>query len=328
MSKILFQHLAVCLPAYNERHNLETLIPEIDSVLDRVSARRTTVYVFDDGSDDGTSEAVRSLWMENAQLVVIQSTVRVGKSAGLQHCLAQALGADADALIMMDADGQDDPVHFSAILDGIVAGADVVNGRRINRAHSAGKKLSSRAFNSTVRTITGEKLWDINSGFKGFSRRGAETLAPHFYGELHRVILVVASVVGLQVADVPVVNRARTSGRTKYGIARGWRGIFDLLTIQFLRRYHSRPGHFFSGVGTAMVLCAVPAVVYGSFFDSHASADSPFIWAGLAVGGFGLILMSFGFLAELMLFVSKNPITSVVTTVGSVQRGTRVDGER
>lgn len=313
MAGATLNHLAVCIPAHDEADSLRSLLPELDGALGALGLRRVSVYVFDDGSRDATADVLKSTLFSNAEVFSIQSRVRVGKAFGLQHCISAALKQGADVFVMMDADGQDDPAYIFDLLRELKSGLDVVNGRRVNRAHPFGKRFSSRAFNAAVRLLAREKIWDINSGLKGFSRRGAESLAPYFYGELHRVIIVIALWLGLSVGEIPVANRPRSAGHSKYGMARGWRGVFDLLTIQFLQRYHSKPGHFFSGVGFSFV-------VLGALFlvPSLASAGSGGLfdfskWGGIVIVGCGLVFLSFGFLAELMLFLFKNPMTSVVT---------------
>ena len=163
--------------------------------------------------------------------------------------------------------------------------------------------------------MSGLRLWDINSGYKAFSRSAAYALRPYFYGELHRVILVIAVWVGLAVGDVKVVNRPRRSGKSHYGFARGWRGLLDLVTIQFLRRYHARPGHFFSGIGSLLLIFATS--VFFAYLASGQGMVTWFehpIWPGLTFGSLALggIFISLGFLAELIVFSSKGPSTSVL----------------
>lgn len=308
-----FQHLAVCLPAHNEAESLVSLIPELDASLKNLGLKRVTVFVFDDGSQDGTVEVVRSVRMRNAEIFLIQSLVRVGKASGLHECFTEALASGADAVVMMDADGQDDPAYIRDLLTQLKAGFDVVNGRRTNRAHGFGKRLSSRAFNAVVRLISRKKIWDVNSGLKGFSRRGAENLIPYLYGDLHRVLIVIADWLGLSVGETPVTNRSRLAGITKYGPTRGWRGLFDLVTIQFLRRYHNRPGHFFSGVGMFLVLLGAALSGLGLASSATSAFFGYLLWGGITTVGFGLMFVSFGFLSELVLFISKTASASVTT---------------
>ncbi len=306
---------AICLPAFNERENLVPLLEEISAAISVLDGR-SLVIVADDGSTDGTTEMLKGRSFSGFDLVVIHSRVRVGKAAALKKAIHTALSRDASQIVMMDADGQDDPRYVKDLFEELSSGADLVNGRRANRAHGKGRRFSSRLFNAAVRRLTNIQMWDINSGFKGFSERGAVALLPYLYGELHRVIMVIAVWLGLSVKDIKVQNRPRTSGESKYGLARGWRGLFDLITIQFLRRYHSRPGHFFSGIGAFLLATGFVVFVLGFFPYINGDAFPPgsyFPWIGFSAIAFGVVFVSFGFISELMLFLSKNPLTSVVS---------------
>ena len=308
-------NVAVCIPAKNERDNLEQLLGEIDQALDHHLVGDAYVVIFDDGSLDGTFDHLRSAEFSRFELRVLHSIVSVGKSAALQNAIEEALELDSDVIVMMDGDCQDNPADLPDLLEALVNGHDVVNGRRANRAHGPFKRLSSRAFNGAVRQVTGLRLWDINSGFKAFTRSAAVALRPYFYGELHRVILVIAVWVGLQVGEVRVVNRTRKNGKSHYGIARGWRGLIDMVTIQFLRRYHARPGHFFSGIGSLLLLFG--ALVFFAYLVSGQGMATWLlhpIWSGLTFVSIslGAVFISLGFLAELIVFSSKSPSTSVL----------------
>lgn len=308
-------NVAICIPAKNERENLTELLKEIDSALDHPLVGEAFVVIFDDGSEDKTFELMRTVEFSRFEIRVLRSAIPLGKSAGLQHAIDEALALDSDVVVMMDGDGQDDPSELPDFFESLLGGSDVVNGRRANREHTRFKRLSSRAFNGMVRRITGLRLWDINSGYKAFSRSAAVALRPYFYGELHRVILVIAVWVGLQVGEVRVVNRPRRSGRSHYGITRAWRGLFDLVTVQFLRRYHARPGHFFSGVGSLLLILGAveligyllsPVSIWTSFADP--------MWVGWAAGtiALGAVFIALGFIGELVVFSSKAPATAVL----------------
>ena len=217
---------------------------------------------------------------------------------------------------MMDADGQDDPRYLPEMLEKLMSGAEVVNGRRSNRKHSFSKRQSSRLFNRLVRAMTGMSVLDVNSGLKGFTRATAEYLDNYLYGELHRVILVVASWAGFRISEVRVVNRERTAGTTNYGIARGWRGIFDLLTLQALRRYQSRPGHLFSGLGAVFSVGGVLVALGGSALTPPGGGFVLGWIAAVFIGvGFGAVLIGLGFIAELVLFLSRNPFSRLEVVV-------------
>ena len=319
------QHLAICLPAHDEKEALSRLLPEIVAELAVDDFASVTIFVFDDGSGDGTAAYISDLSLPGVGITLLRSLVRVGKSQALNRLLGVALEGGATRLVVMDADGQDDPRFLSDMIDGLEAGGEAVNGRRTNRAHTVGKRLSSKAFNGVARAVTGFRFWDINSGYKAYTREAAQIVQPYLYGEMHRVVLIVAQWVGLRVKDVPVVNRPRSHGKSKYGIARGWRGIFDLITIQFLRRYHSRPGHFFSGVGT--ILAAVGIVLTAVGFAFHGTEASVGFVPGIGLLGALIVILGLGALVgglvmEFMLFLSKNPSPSIlrVTVVSEAAR--------
>ena len=307
--------VVVCLPAFNERKNLEVLLPELDWELNALAPTLPMVIVFDDGSTDGTDTWLKQIQFAGFGLVVMRSAARLGKSPALHYAIMRALELGASAIFMMDADGQDDPANIAPMLEELDRGAEVVNARRTNRNHSPAKRFSSRLFNQAVRVATGSKANDINSGMKAFSREAAENLTRYFYGELHRVILVVATKLGFRVRETKVTNRARLFGSSKYGVARGWRGLFDLVTLIFLQRYHAKPGHFFSGVGITFLLGGLAVLIVGSLASGGDLFAGGFGFSlALGLGGItaGIIMVSFGFVSELMLFVSKNPPTAFV----------------
>jgi hypothetical protein len=74
------------------------------------------------------------------------------------------------------------------------------------------------------------------------------------YGELHRFIPALAADLGARVIEMPVHHRARTAGRSKYGIGRTLRVVLDLLTIKFLSGFSTRPLHVFGVVGLVLAL--------------------------------------------------------------------------
>ena len=309
--------VALCLPARNEWLCLKELLPELAAVNEKMDSVDLHVVVFDDGSNDATATHLGDYPSSGFTLSVLRSSSHLGKTPALAGAFRYARDSGAEYIFMMDADGQDDPKYLPEMLEKLVAGADVVNGRRSNRKHSVLKRQSSRLFNGLVRAITGLKLFDVNSGLKGFTRAATEYLDNYLYGELHRVVLVVASWAGFQIDEVRVVNRERTAGKTNYGPARGGKGILDLLTLQAMRRYQARPGHLISGLGGLFFIFGVLALL-GGFVFTRATADSITGWVAIVLisVGFGVILFGLGFIAELVLFLSKNPTSRLELVIG------------
>jgi hypothetical protein len=92
--------------------------------------------------------------------------------------------------------------------------------------------------------------------------------------------------------------------------------LFDLITIRFLFRYHARPGHFFSGIGAALLSTGLAGSAVSFLAQATGAEWVPMAYvllASLAVSG--VVLISIGFLSELMLFLSRTPPIRVVDTV-------------
>ncbi|CAB4634748.1 unannotated protein [freshwater metagenome] len=308
-------NVAVCLPAHDEKENIDLLLAELSHALKSPVIGKALVVIFDDASPAHLGAQLAPWRFDSFELVVLRSSVRIGKSEALHHAVSEALREDIDAIVMMDADWQDDPQYIPAMMQELISGNDVVNGRRVNLQHPWSQRVSSRAFNATVRRVTKVPMADISSGYKAMSRSGALALMPYLYGELHRFSLVMAVWIGLHVGEVNVVHRPRRFGKTKQGFARGWRGMLDVWTVQFLRRYHARPGQLFSGIGIAIIatsalLLLAGWAVPGLGFEFAASGVLTDV-ASRAIF-YGAIFVSIGFLAELIVFLSRGAPTIAI----------------
>jgi len=121
--------MSVVVPVFNEGENAEPLVRGIlDAV--RPLGLPFEVVVVDDGSSDGTLEALRSLLDEVSELVVVALRRNFGQTLALQAGLDRARG---DAIVTMDGDLQNDPRDIPRLLEALSAGADVVSGWRKDR---------------------------------------------------------------------------------------------------------------------------------------------------------------------------------------------------
>jgi glycosyltransferase involved in cell wall biosynthesis len=286
--------ISVVLPAYNERESLQELLPELVGVLDDLAAK-FEVLVIDDGSMDGTRSLVRDLHLDGVRCLRLRR--RSGKSAALSVGLAATQG---DVVVLMDADGQDDPNELPLMLEALANGVDLVTGQRSVRNDRPVKRHSSRLYNWTTRRITGVEGRDFNCGYKAMTAEVARSL--DLYGELHRYIPVLAAWDGYRVTEVPVAHRARLHGQSKFGPVRFWRGFLDLITVKFLTQYTSRPFHLFGGIGMVLLGCggALLTWMLGSKILGHAIGDRPALILGVLLTVVGVQMVSLGLLAELV----------------------------
>lgn len=235
--------VSVVLPVLDEVQSLGALHRELTEVLERLGRAYEIIFV-DDGSRDGSFEAVDKLHRSDDRVRGVQLRRNFGKAAALAVGFREARG---DVVVTLDADLQDDPAELPKLLAPLDEGFDLVSGWKRDRQDPRSKTWPSRLFNWVTARLTGIRLRDFNSGFKAYRREVVEEV--RLYGELHRFIPALAAWRGFRVTEIPVRHRPRQFGRSKFGSARFWRGFLDLVTVLFLTRYTRRPLHLFGGLG-------------------------------------------------------------------------------
>lgn len=292
--------ISVVIPAYDEAESLPTLLPRLVEALD-AAADSHEVVVVDDGSRDGTATVVSDLHLPGVR--VERMRVNRGKSAALRLGLGVAKG---DIVVLMDADGQDDPQELPRLLDALRdRDLDLVTGRRAQRNDRAAKRLPSRVYNWTTAKVTGVEGRDFNSGFKAMRADVARDL--DIYGELHRYIPVLAAWQGYRTGEVDVTHHPRALGRSKFGAERFWRGLLDLVTVKFLTTYDARPFHLFGGLAA---LCgavggALLAWMLVLRISGEAVGSRPALQAGVLLVVVAVQLASLGLIAELLVHLRR-----------------------
>jgi dolichol-phosphate mannosyltransferase len=244
--------VSVFLPVYNEEPNLLPLHAKLDEALKTLKRSAEIIYV-DDGSTDGSLRVLR-------EIAALDSRVRVvGLRRNYGQTAAMAAGIDAasgDVLIPMDADMQNDPADIVRLLEKLDEGYDVVSGWRKNRQDKlVTRKIPSMLANRLISWIGGVHLHDYGCSLKAYRRESIEDVK--LYGEMHRFIPIYASWAGARVAEIPVEHHARTMGKSKYGLSRTLKVVFDLMTIKFMASYQTKPLYIF---GTAGLLTFVISV--------------------------------------------------------------------
>ena len=122
-------NLSVVIPVYNEEENVEPLVSEIMSTMDR-HGKSYEIIIVDDGSRDATFERLASLRGRACALRVIRLKRNFGQTAALAAGLCHARG---EFIALMDGDGQNDPADIPAMLTELEQGADLVCGWRFRR---------------------------------------------------------------------------------------------------------------------------------------------------------------------------------------------------
>jgi len=303
--------LSIVIPLYNEAESLAELHARLAEILKEVPNPAEIIFV-DDGSTDASFEVLRSLRDTDDRVTVVQLRGNQGKAAALTAGFREAHG---DILITLDADLQDDPKDIPSFLAKLEEGYDLVSGWKARRQDPWTRRLLSAIFNRVTAFMTGLRIHDFNCGFKAYRRAVINELRLH--GELHRFIPALASWRGFKVTEITVQHHPRKHGRSKYGMERIPRGFFDLLTVIMLTRYTAKPLHLFGLLGVFLGLAGFGIIGYlsvGWFLGTWIGARPIFLIGAILVIA-GIQLVSFGLLAEMIIYTSAGPDDPPVRTI-------------
>ena len=219
----------IIIPTYNERENIDLLVEELQRQFQRMT-HEMHVLVVDDGSPDGTADAVRVLQNRCANLHLIE-----GRNAGLgmayirgmRHACEQ-LGADV--VFEMDADFSHKPEDIPRLMAEIDAGAEFVIGSRYVKGGSVPKdwgllrRFNSLGGNIAARHIAGiTQVRDCTAGFRAIRAsilRRIDLSGLRVQGYAFQVALLHAAIVErARIKEVPVDFVNRKCGESKLGFA-------------------------------------------------------------------------------------------------------------
>jgi dolichol-phosphate mannosyltransferase len=172
----LFRSLVI-IPTYNERDNLQRLLP---SVLGQHPG--IEILIVDDASPDGTGQIADRMAADEPRIHVLHRSGKLGLGTAYLDGFRWGIARRYDYLLEMDADFSHDPAHLPQFLEAIqrfdvVLGSRYLHGRVTVVNWPIGRLLLSYFANVYARWITGLPVADATGGFKCFRREVLESLA-------------------------------------------------------------------------------------------------------------------------------------------------------
>jgi glycosyltransferase involved in cell wall biosynthesis len=250
----------------------------------RAALPDATIYVFDNNSCDGTAAAARA-----AGAVVRHETLQ-GKGHVIRRAFADI---EADIYVLVDGDGTYDPATAPAMLRLLVEQRlDMVTGTRVADgagAYRPGHRLGNRLLTGLVQAVFGDRVSDMLSGYRVFSRRFVKSFPALAAGfETETEFTVHALELHMPVGELPTPYRQRPQGsasklRTLHDGMRILRSIIVLVKDE-------RPLPFFSVVGGALLLAGIGSGIPVVLEFLHTGLVPRLPTAVLATG---LVMLSF-----------------------------------
>ena len=235
----------IILPTYNEAENLAVLVEELQSL-----GLNLHMLIVDDNSKDGTQSIARELGERFGNVTLIARTGKFGLGSALKAGLIEALAADAEYIMTMDADCSHDPADVPRLLEAVRSGrADMVQGSRYIRGGgvcrwSVKRRWFSRAANFLYHLAAGGPR-EYTTNFRILSRRAASVVVDRArvcgYGFVPESTLLVMAA-GLTVGEIPITFAGRLRGKSKLGMTEVIKGVTSFLVITL--QYRLRIGRF------------------------------------------------------------------------------------
>lgn len=229
----------VIIPTYNEIENIGKIIAAVSDIEGDYH-----ILVIDDGSPDGTADAVRSIQKRCPdRIFLIERSGKLGLGTAYVAGFKWALEHDYDYIFEMDADFSHNPADLPRLLAACVeGGADMSVGSRycdgINVVNwPLGRIMISYCASIYVRTVLGFRIFDSTAGFVCYSRKVLETIdldAVRMKGYGFQIELkYTAHKLGFKIAEVPVVFVNRKEGTSKMSGSIFGEAFWGVLALRF-----------------------------------------------------------------------------------------------
>jgi glycosyltransferase involved in cell wall biosynthesis len=222
------ERIAVVLPARDEAPTIADLVERIGAAVPSAE-----VWVIDDGSIDDTGARAASSGAR-----VLRLDPNRGKGIAVRHAIDRV---EADVLVFLDADGQDDPAEIPRLLDAL-EGADLVLGSRflgrfeegaITRLNRAGTRALTGILNAMHRVSLTDPIAGFRAGRSDFLR-SLPLRAVRYDIEIDMVLCALRA--GGVVREVPVRREPRRHGTTHLSQVRdGTRMLYRIVRARYSR---------------------------------------------------------------------------------------------
>jgi dolichol-phosphate mannosyltransferase len=221
----------IIIPTYNERENIQKIVPQIFAVVETIRNYQVDILVVDDTSPDKTYAAVKKMQAKFPRLHLLINSEKAGLGGAYLKGMAEAFGRlKADYIFEFDADGSHDPKKlpefFSKLDDGydFVIGGRYKNGGRVDPNWPFIRKFYSIVGNLVIMVVlTDFRIRDWTSGYRAISKKVYQAVVKEMQGKrfsgytwqigfLHKAVRK-----SFRFCEVPIYFKDRKIGESKLG---------------------------------------------------------------------------------------------------------------
>ncbi|HST44843.1 MAG TPA: glycosyltransferase family 2 protein [Luteimonas sp.] len=286
--------MTVVVAAYNEAASLPALHARLASVLTALrvaTGLEGLVLYVDDGSRDGTWDALLAIAARDDRVSLLRLSRNFGKEAALTAGLDLV---ETGAALILDADGQDPPELIPAFVAKWKEGFDDIHGTRLRREGEAWwKKASAHGFYRVMERLSNTPIPRDTGDFRLLSPRALAALRQ--LRERHRFMKGLFGWVGFNRAALPYQRAARLAGDSKFTVWRLWNFALEGITS-----FSTAPLRLatYLGVATALVAFLYALWIIGkALLFGDPVAGWPSMMAVILFLG-GVQLMALGLIGE------------------------------
>ena len=283
--------LAIVIPCYNEEEMLPISLPKLTEFLSTLMSRDkiskdSYLLLVDDGSKDKTWDQLRE-WHEKSDMV---RALKLARNTGHQNALFSGLltaSKDADMIVSIDADLQDDYTKIEEMVDFYHEGCDIVYGVRSKRdSDSFFKRFTAESYYKLLNKMGVDCVYN-HADFRLMSKRAVLQLAK--YEEVNLYLRGIVPLIGYKSAVVEYERTKREAGESKYPFKKMLALAFDGITS-----FSVKPINYILGLGIIVLFICFVAAVYA--FVSYFSGNVTEGWTSLILsiwflGGVQLICL-------------------------------------
>lgn len=280
----------IIAPIYNELDNIQTLYNRVSEVMNGTRERWEFVMV-DDGSTDGSTQAILDLQEKDDQIVPVIFARNFG------HQIAVTAGLDysrGDAVVIIDADLQDPPEVILELIEKWREGYEVVYAVRARREGESWFKLATAAaFYRIIQRITDVNIPLDTGDFRLLDRQVVNVMGQ--MRERHRFLRGMSAWVGFRQIGVEYEREERHAGETKYPLRKMIQLALNAITS--FSYFPLQLATYVGFIAAGLSILAIPVVFGMRLAGSQAFfGQASTLVAVLFLGGVQLI--SLGILGE------------------------------